>query len=214
MLRARDPAGVDPSEFGVGYAVGDDGRTGAPTLSTATQGVILMTSKYHVRVMRPTFQRAILAVEARSEEAAVRAALEKAEQLSEADWARLEADREPPVVETVLSEEEAEGDSDADVLEYMRDVRYAYALLQADLDEAGGTFIAPMWLKDLPELAAADITQDWSEAVSGVSGEESDAFYAWLIEQGRPGNVVEFLVERAKRRGTPTDDPDAEHSRT
>jgi len=210
LLRARDPAGVDPSEFGVGYAVGSNGPTGAVTRQQH-QGVILMKSKYYVRVMRPTFQRAILTVEARSEEAAVHAALGKAEQLSEADWARLEADREPPVVEIVLSEKEPEGDSDADVLEYVRDGRYAYALLQADVDEAGGTFIAPMWLKDLPELAAADITQDWSEAVSGVSGEESDAFYAWLTGQGRPSNVVDFLSERAKRRGTPADDPDAEH---
>ena len=51
--------------------------------------------------------------------------------------------------------------------------------------------------------------------MSGVSGEESDAFYAWLTGQGRPSNVVDFLAERAKRRGTPTtNDPDAEHRRT
>ena len=168
-----------------------------------------MKSKYYVRVMRPTFHRAILTVEAQSAEAAVRHALGKAERLTEADWAQLETEGEPPVVEIVLSEEEAEADSEADAVEYVRGERRAYALLQADLESGEGTFIAPMWLKDLPELAAADITQDWSEAVSGVSGEETEAFYAWLTRQGRPSNVVDIFAERDKRSGTRADDPDA-----
>lgn len=168
-----------------------------------------MKSRYYVRVMRPSFHRAILTVEARSEEAAVRSALKKADQLSEAHWSQLETEREPPVVEMVLSEQEAEGDSEADVLEYVRGGRHAYALLRADLDEGEGTFIAPIWLKDLPELAAADITQDWNEALSGVSGEETEAFYVWLTRQGRPSNVVDFLAERDKRRGTPSAGPDS-----
>ncbi len=92
----------------------------------------------------------------------------------------------------------------------MRGERRAYALLQADLESGEGTFIAPLWLKDLPELAAADITQDWSEAVSGVSGEETEAFYAWLNRQVRPSNVVDFFAERDKRRGMRTDEPDDE----
>ena len=36
-------------------------------------------SKYYVRVMRPTFQRAILTVEATSDEAAMLSALQQAE---------------------------------------------------------------------------------------------------------------------------------------
>jgi hypothetical protein len=169
-----------------------------------------MKSKYYVRVMRATFHRAILTVDAGSEEAAVRSALENAERLSEADWAQLDSEQEPPVLETVLSEEEAEGDSEADVLKYVRGRRHAYALLQADLEQGEGTFIAPIWLTDLSELAAADITQDWSEAVSGVSGEEIEAFYTWLARQDRPSNVVDFFAERDRRRGTPTDDPDVD----
>jgi hypothetical protein len=169
-----------------------------------------MKSKYYVRVMRPTFHRAVLTVEARSEEAAVLSALIKADLLSEADWARLETERELAVVETVLSEEEAEGDSEAEVLKYVQGAEYAYALLQADLDSGGGNFIAPLWLKAMPELAAADITQDWSEALSGISGEETEAFYAWLTRQGRPSKVVDFFAERDRRRGTPTTDPDPE----
>ena len=169
-----------------------------------------MKSRYYVRVMRPTFHRAILTVEARSEGEAMRSAVGKAAQLSEVDWTQLETEMEPPVVEMALSQDEAEADSEAEVLEYVRGGRNAYALLQADLDEGAGTFIAPMWLKDLPELAAADITQDWNEALSGVSGEETEAFYAWLARQGRPSNVVDFFAERDKRRGTPTDDPDAD----
>ena len=169
-----------------------------------------MKSKYYVRMMRPTFHRAILTVEAQSAEAAVRQALGKAERLSEADWAQLEIEEEPPVIEIVLSDEEAEADSEADALEYVRGERRAYALLQADLESGEGTFIAPLWLKDLPELAAADITQDWSEAVSGVSGDATEAFCAWLTRQGRPSNVVDFFAERDKRSGTRTDDLDAE----
>ena len=169
-----------------------------------------MKSKYHVRVMRATFHRAVVTVEARSEEAAVRSALGRAEQLSEGDWAELGTARELPVVEAVLSQEDAEDGSEADVVEYLRVGRHAYGLLQADLDEAEGSFIAPMWLKELPELAAADITHDWSEAVSGISGEEMQAFYAWLTRQGRPSNVVNFLAEREKRRRTPSEDPNAE----
>ncbi|MDE2448592.1 MAG: hypothetical protein KGO22_06445 [Gammaproteobacteria bacterium] len=155
-----------------------------------------MKSRYYVRLMRPTFQRAILAVEARSEEAAVLSALRKAEQLREADWTELKTEREPAVVEMVFSKEESEVDSDADALEYVRGGRYAYGLLQADLDEGEGSFIAPMWLKDVGELAAADIAQDWSEDLAGVCDEEIEAFYAWLTRQGRPSNVVDFLAER------------------
>ena len=84
------------------------------------------------------------------------------------------------------------------------------ALLQADLDEGEGAFIAPMWLRAVPALAAADITQDWSEDLSGICGEEVEAFYAWLTRQGRPSNVVDFFAERDKRRGSPASDPDAE----
>jgi hypothetical protein len=168
-----------------------------------------MKSKYYVRLMRPTFQRALMTVEARSEDEAMRSAPEKAEHLSEADWAQLETKTELPVVEVVLSRDDIEGDSAADALEYVRGGRHAYALLQADLEDGEGTFIAPIWLKDLPELAAADITQDWTEAVSGVSGEETEAFYAWLTRQGRPSNVVDFIAERDRRRGTLSDDPGA-----
>src|SRR6185437_3368548 len=89
------------------------------------RGVILMKSKYYVRMMRPTFHRAILTVEAQSAEAAVRQALGKAERLSEADWAQLEIEEEPPVIEIVLSDEEAEADSEADALEYVRGERRA-----------------------------------------------------------------------------------------
>jgi len=165
--------------------------------------------KYYVRVMRPIFQRATLTVEAQSGESAVRSALRKAEQLFESGGARLETQTEPPVIEIVFSEEEAEGDAEADVLEYVRDVQYAYALLQADVDEAQGALIAPMWLKALPELAAADITQNWSEALSGISNENTEAFYAWLTRQGRPSNVVDFLAERDKRRGKRNEDWDS-----
>jgi len=169
-----------------------------------------MKSRYYVRLMRPTFQRAILAVEARSEEAAVLSALRKAEQLREADWTELKTEREPAVVEMVFSKEESEVDSDADALEYVRGGRYAYALLQADLDEGEGSFIAPIWLKDVGELAAADIAQDWSEDLAGVCEGEIEAFYAWLTRQGRPSNVVDFLAERDKRRGSPASDPEAD----
>ena len=169
-----------------------------------------MKSKYYVRLMRPTFQRAILTVEARSQAEAVRSALKEAEQLSEADWTQLEADTDSPLLEIVLSDDEAEGDSEADVVEYLRGERRGYALLQADLESGEGTFIAPMWLRDLPELAAADVTRDWSEAVSGVCGEETEAFYDWLTRQGRPSNVVDFFAERDKRRGVRTEESDRE----
>lgn len=168
----------------------------------------MVKTKYYVRLMRPTFQRAILTVEAGSEEAALRSALEKAEQLSDADWAELETEREPAVLEMVFSKEESEGDSEADALEYVREGQYAYALLQADLDGGEGHFLAPLWLKDVGELAAADITQDWSAALSAVCDEEVQAFHAWLARQGRPSNVVDFLAERDKRRGSRPSDSD------
>ena len=98
-------------------------------------------SKYYIRVMRPTFQRAILTVEAASEQAALRSAREQAERLTERDWARLEAVREPPVIEVAISEDETEGDTEAGVLEFVNDVQCAYALLQADLEAGEGAFI-------------------------------------------------------------------------
>ncbi|HJS92136.1 MAG TPA: hypothetical protein VJ738_19375 [Steroidobacteraceae bacterium] len=169
-----------------------------------------MRSKYYVRVMRPSFQWAVLTVRAHSEEAAALSALNEAGDLSEAEWTQLGTERESPLIEMVYSKEDADGDSEAQILEYVCGERHAYALLQADLEAAEGSFIAPMWLKEVPELAAADITSDWSEDLSGVCGEETQAFYAWLKRQGRPSNVVDFFAERDKRRGALSDDADAD----
>jgi len=167
-------------------------------------------SKYYVRVMRPTFQRAILAVEATSDEAAMHSALQQAERLTEGDWARLEVEQEPPVVEVALSEDESEEDTEAAILEFVGNVQHAYALLQADLEAGEGTFIAPTWLKHQPELVIADITQDWTEALLGISEAGANTFYDWLSRQGRPTNVVDFFAERDKRRGKPPREPDVD----
>jgi hypothetical protein len=176
--------------------------------ASVNEALIMKRSKYHyhIRVMRPTFQRAILSVEAASEEAALRAALKQAEQLTERDWMRLEAEREPPVVEIALPVEEMEGRDDADLLEFVSNVQHVYALLQADLEAGEGTFIAPTWLKDQSELMVADITQDWTDALAGISEAGANAFYDWLSRQGRPTNVVDFFAERDKRRGKPSHD--------
>jgi hypothetical protein len=40
--------------------------------------MLMQQSKYHIRVMRPTFERVVLTVEASSEEAAMQAVLEEA----------------------------------------------------------------------------------------------------------------------------------------
>jgi hypothetical protein len=141
-----------------------------------------------------------------SDEAAMRSALEQAERLTESDWARLEVKRESPLIDIALSEDEVEGDTEADVLEFVCDVQHAYALLQADLEAGEGFLIAPTWLKLQPESAIADITQDWTEALSGISEEGIQAFYAWLTRQGHPTNVVDFFAERDKRLGKPRDD--------
>jgi hypothetical protein len=169
--------------------------------------ILLQKSKYHIRVMRPTFERAILTVEASSEKAAMRAALEEAGRLTDDEWALLEAEREQPVVEIALSEEEAEG-SDADVLAFLSEVQHAYALLQADLAEVGGSFIVPTWLRRQTGLAIADITQDWSEALSGIYEDGVEGFITWLAQQTRPTNVVDFFAERDKRRGKSREQPD------
>ena len=167
-------------------------------------------SKYYIRVMRPTFQRAILTVEATSDEAALRSALEQAERLTERDWGRLETEREPPVIEIALPEDETEGYTQAGVPEFMSEVQHAYALLQADLNAGEGAFIAPTWLKHQSELVIADITQDWSEALSGIYDAGANAFHDWLARQRRPTNVVDFFAERDKRRGKTPRDPDAD----
>jgi hypothetical protein len=178
--------------------------------ANVNEALLMKRSKYYIRVMRPTFQRAILTVEATSDEAALRSALERAERLTERDWARLEAVREPPVIEIALSEDETEEDTEAGVLEFVSDVQHAYALLQADLEAGEGTFIAPTWLKRQPELMIADITQDWSEALLGISDAGAKAFYEWLTRQGRPTNVVDFFAERDKRRGKTPHGSDAD----
>jgi hypothetical protein len=165
-------------------------------------------TKYYIRVMRPTFQRAILVVEATSDEAALRSAQKQAERLTERDWSQLDGEREPPVIEVVLPEEE--GRSEADVLKYVSNAQHAYALLQADLEAGEGAFIAPTWLKHQSELMVADVTQDWAEALAGVSDAGVNAFYNWLERQGRPTNVVDFLAERDKRRGKPPNNRDSE----
>ena len=157
-------------------------------------------SKYYIRVMQPIFQRAILTVEASSDKAAIRLALEQASRLSDQEWAELGTEREQPIIEMALSEEEAEG-SDADRLAFLSEGDYQYALLQADLAEGEGNFIAPTWLRHQPALVIADVTQDWHEALSGIYEEGVEAFTAWLQRQIHPTNVVDFFAERDKRRG-------------
>ena len=163
----------------------------------------MQRSKYYVRVMRPTFQRAILTVEATSEQAAMRSAVEQAERMAESDWDRLEAEREPPAIEVALSQDEVEEDADGDVLEFLTDVQHAYALLQANLETGEGAFIAPTWLSRQSALMVADVTGDWAEALAGISDEGGEAFYSWLGAQQRPANVIDFFAERDKRRGKP-----------
>jgi hypothetical protein len=178
--------------------------------ANVNEALLMKRSKYYIRVMRPIFQRAIFTVEATSGEEALRSAQEQVERLTERDWARLEAEQEPSVVEIALPEDATEGAAEAEVLEFVSEVQHAYALLQADLESGEGNFIAPTWLKGQPELMVADITQDWAEALLGISDEGAMAFYDWLTHQGRPANVVDFLAERDKRRGRPPQDPDAE----
>jgi hypothetical protein len=161
-------------------------------------------SKYYFRVMRPIFERAILTVEASSDEAAMRAALQQAGRLTDNEWALIETEQEPPIIEIALDEEETEG-SDADRHAFLSDVQHAYALLQADLAEGEGNFIVPTWLRRQPALAIADVTRDWSEALSGIYEEGVEAFTAWLGRQTHPTNVVDFFTERDKRRGKPRD---------
>lgn len=167
----------------------------------------MQKSKYHIRVMRPIFERAPLTVEASSERGAMRAALEAASRLTDKQWALLEAEKEEPVIEIALPEEEAEG-SKADVLAFLRNVQHAYGLLQADLEAASGSFIIPTWLRGQPALAIADITQDWSEALSGIYEQGVDGFITWLSRQTRPADVIDFFAERDKRRGKSDDQPD------
>jgi hypothetical protein len=167
-------------------------------------------SKYYIRVMRPTFQRAILTVEATSERAAMRSALEQAESMAESDWERLEAEEGSPVVEISLSKDELVEEASVDVLEFMTEVQHAYALLQANLGTGEGVFIVPTWLRQQSELMVADVTGDWAEALEGVSEGGVEAFYAWLALQQRPTNVVDFFAERDKRRGQLPHDPDTD----
>jgi hypothetical protein len=150
--------------------------------ANVNEALLMKRSRYYIRVMRPTFQRAILTVEAESDQAAVRSVLEEAERLTESDWARLEAVREPPVIEIALSEDETERDTEAGVLEFVSDVQDAYALLQADLEAGEGAFIAPTWLKRQPELMIADITQDWTEALP----QNFDGLLLWGHIYNRP----------------------------
>jgi hypothetical protein len=178
--------------------------------ANVNEALLMKRSKYYIRVMRPVFQRAIFTVEATTYEEALRSSLEQVERLTERDWSPLETERESPVIEIALPDDVTEGAEEADVLEFLIDVQHAYALLQADLESGKGTFIAPTWLKRQPELTVADITQDWAEALLGISDESAEAFYDWLTQQGRPANVVDFFAERDKRRGKPPQDPDAE----
>ena len=167
-------------------------------------------SKYYIRVMRPIFQRAILTVEATSEQAAMRSALDQAERMAESDWERLEADQEPPVIEVALCKDDLHEEASVDVLEFMTEFQHAYALLQANLETGEGAFIAPTWLRRQSALMVADIAGDWAEVLAGISEEGVEAFHAWLAVQQRPTNVVDFFAEREKRRGRSPHEPDTE----
>jgi hypothetical protein len=164
-------------------------------------------SKYHIRVMRPTYERAILTVEAASEESAICAALELAGRLTGDEWRVFQSARELPLVEIALSEDEADG-SDAAIRAFLNDVQHAYALLQANLAEGSGGLIVPSWLRRQPDLAIADVIQDWCDALSGIYREGVDSFINWLGRQMRPTHVVKFFAERDKRRGQHRGPPD------
>ncbi len=169
------------------------------SVSEDSEAVSLTSTRYQIRVMRPTFQRAILTVEAGSEQAAAQAALEQAGRLSDNEWARLDAEIEPPVIEIAVSEEELGSPAD-EIVAFLNDVQHAYALFRADLAEGAGTFIVPTWLRSHPALTIADITQDWNDALSGIYAAGIEEFIGWLGRQTRPANVEDFFSERDKRR--------------
>ncbi len=125
--------------------------------------------------------------------------MEQADRLTDNEWSLLDTEREPPVVEIALSNEESE-DSDAAIVAFLRDVRHAYALLQANLAEGGGGFIVPSWLRYQADLMIADITQDWKDTLSRIHQEGVDAFISWLRGQTYPTHARNFFAERDKRR--------------
>jgi phosphatidylglycerophosphate synthase len=149
--------------------------------------------------MRPTFERAILAVDAFTEKAAIHAALEQAERLTDKEWSVLDTERERPFIEIALSNEEWE-DSDAAIVAFLRDVQHAYALLQANLAEGGGGIIVPSWLRYQTDLTIADITQDWKDTLSRIHQEGVEAFISWLRGQTYPTHAMNFFAARDKRR--------------
>ncbi len=156
-------------------------------------------SKYHIRVMRPRFERAILTVEASCEKAAVQSALEMAGRLTDNEWRLLASEKEPPVVEIALSEEETESSRD-EIVAFLNEIAHAYALLQANLAEGDGSFIVPNWLRRQPDIAIVDITQDWNDALAGIYKVGVEEFIAWIARQNRPTNAVDFFAECNKRQ--------------
>lgn len=151
--------------------------------------------KYYVRLMRPIYQRAILTLEAPSDDAAMTAALEQAGRLTDKDWTEVPPVQDPPFIEIFLSEDETAGDSEETIMQFMHDIQQAYALLQADLEAGEGSFIAPMWLKSQSREMMTDLTGDWAADMTDICDSDYDEFHDWLAQMEHPTNVLDYFVE-------------------
>jgi len=159
--------------------------------------------KYFIHVMRPVFQKSVIAVEAADEEEAVISALKKAALQPEKNWSgHFDDENYAQQIVEVVPEDELEGtdisdqDSDANLKRYV--------VLEASVESGEGQVTPQPWMKEIGGLMLADISGDWIDGLEEFKSEGLDGFTRFLEkhqqEHQLPPGVVSFAAYYWRKR--------------
>ncbi len=159
-------------------------------------------NRFYVRLMRPVFQTAVLAIEANTEEDAALIALHRAPRIDERSWTgRFDRRYYTYDVQTLVGDD-IEGKASKGDLGPNSDFRYL--LLKADLYVGEGKLLVQPWFAKQGDLMIADLARDWCRDLTVIGEEGMAAYRTFLREVAGLGSAVEHKgnVITFRPRGT------------
>ena len=166
--------------------------------------------RFAIKLMRPIFQTTVIAVNAASEERAVRLAIRKAARLKEEEWvgsfdsSKYRYDLQHVVGAAEFSAEAKAGETSVSAADLAKDLREMhvteYLLLKADIEGGQGEALNQPWLDEKSYVFLADVAGDWLADIEALEEEGLEGY----LRRGRRSNVIPF------RRPVKGDDDDPE----
>lgn len=162
---------------------------------------------FYVRLMRPVFQTAILAINASTEQQAASIALRRASGIDEKDWiGRFDRRFYAYDVQTLVGD--GLGVESVEKRDLGPSSEFQYLLLKANLYYGEGQLLVQPWLRRQGNLMISDLSHDWLHDISVVYEDGVAAYHKYLREMaGRrsvvdhKGNVIPFRPRSSEDEG-------------